>query len=176
MVSQFNHAYDPVGQMRQWQQQQNSTNAHNDYDYDLAGQLTSAQNDSGSSFKAYISGSVNPGDVVSVTAYDATLTGTMPVGQETASYTVMGGDTASTIATALASDISSTMSNISVTASATGSVITINTDPDYATSFTSEVTGVGATDTISLSQSQPIQPLHKQLYYNVSVRSVALIS
>ena len=165
MVSQFNHAYDPAGQMRQWQQQQNSTNIHNDYDYDLAGQLVSAQNDSGSSFKAYISGSVNPGDVVTVTAYDASLTGTVPVGQETASYTVMGGDTASTIATALASDISSTMSNISVTASATGSVITINTDPDYTTSFTCEVTGVGATDTISLSQSQPIQPLHKQLYY-----------
>ncbi len=166
LLSQFNYAYDPAGQIRQWQQKQNGISTHNDYTYDSAGQLTSANADSGSSFNAYISGSVHAGDVVSVTAYDASLTGTMPVGQETASYTVSGGDTASSIAGSLASNINSAMSNISVTAAATGSVITISTSPNYTTSFTCAVTGAGATDTISLSQSQAIQPLSKQLYYN----------
>lgn len=162
IVSQFNYAYDPAGQIRQWQQQQNSGNEHNDYGYDLVGQLTSAQSDSGSAFNAYISGSVHAGDVVSITAYDASLTGS--AGQETASYTVSGGDTASSIATALATAINSAMSNISVTATATGSVIAISTSPNYTTSFSCAVTGAGATDTISLSQSQPIAPLHTQLY------------
>ena len=162
LVSQFNYAYDPAGQIKQWQQQQNGGNEHNDYGYDLAGQLTSAQSDSGSAFNAYISGSVHAGDVVSVTAYDASLTGS--AGQETATYTVGGGDTASSIASSLASNINSAMSNISVTAAATGSVIAISTSPNYTTSFSCAVTGAGATDTISLSQSQPIAPLHKQLY------------
>ncbi|MBX9878275.1 MAG: hypothetical protein K2Y22_07430 [Candidatus Obscuribacterales bacterium] len=171
MVSQFNYAYDPAGQIRQWQQQQNAGNIHTDYDYDLAGQLTSAQSDSGSIFKAYIGGAVHAGDVVSVTAYDASLTGTVPVGQETASYTVTGGDTASSIATALASSINSTMSNISATASSSGSMVTISTSPNYTTSFTCAVTGAGATDTIALSQSSAISPLHKQNYYKYDCAS-----
>lgn len=169
LVSQFNYAYDPAGQIRQWQQQQNAGNAHYDYGYDTAGQLTSAQSDSGSTFNAYISGSVHAGDVVSVTAYDASLTGS--AGQETASYTVVGGDTASSIASSLASNINSAMSNISVTASASGSVITISTSPNYTTSFSCAVTGTGATDTIALSQSQAIAPLHTQAYYNYDCAS-----
>lgn len=164
-MSQFNYAYDQAGQIRQWQQQQNGANTHYDLGYDQAGQLTSAQSDAGSSFSAYISGTVHAGDVVSVTAYDASLTGTSPPGQETASYTVTGGDTATTIASQLASNIASAMSNINVTTSASGSVTTINTSPSYCTSFTAEVSGTGATDTIALSQSQAIQPLHSQLYY-----------
>ncbi len=104
----------------------------------------------------YISGTPHTGDVVSITAYDASLTGTIPVGQETASYTVMGGDTSANIATNLASNIGTTMSNISVTASATGSVISISTSPNYCTQFTCAVTGAGATDTISLSSSSAI--------------------
>ena len=58
------------------------------------------------------------------------------------------------------------MSNISATASASGSVISISTSASHATQFTCAVTGTGATDTISISSSSPIQPLHKQLYYN----------
>ncbi len=78
----------------------------------------------------------------------------------------MGGDTSANIATNLASNIGTAMSNISVTASATGSVISISTSPNYCTQFTCAVTGGGATDTISLSSSSAIQSLHKQLYYN----------
>ena len=166
LLSQFNYAYDSAAEITQWQQQQNSGNAHFDLGYDTASQLTSALSDSGSAFNAYISGTPHAGDVVSITAYDASLTGTIPVGQETASYTVMGGDTSANIATNLASNIGTTMSNISVTASATGSVISISTSPNYCTQFTCAVTGAGATDTISLSSSSAIQSLHKQLYYN----------
>ncbi len=165
-LSQFNYAYDSAAEITQWQQQQNSGNAHFDLGYDTASQLTSALSDSGSAFNAYISGTPHTGDVVSITAYDASLTSTIPVGQETASYTVMGGDTSANIATNLASNIGTAMSNISVTASATGSVISISTSPNYCTQFTCAVTGGGATDTISLSSSSAIQSLHKQLYYN----------
>ena len=84
-----------IGEITQWQQQQNSTNNHLGLGYDSASQLNTACFDSGSAFNAYISGTVHAGDVVSITAYDASLTGTTPVGQETASYTVTGGDTSS---------------------------------------------------------------------------------
>ncbi len=72
---------------------------------------------------------------------------------------------ASTIATHLATNIGTAMSNISVTASATGATVSISTSPSYCTQFTCAVTGMGATDTIALSGSSPIQNLHKQLYY-----------
>ena len=165
-LSQFNYAYDSAGEITQWQQQQNSTNTHLDLGYDPASQLTAAPFDSGSAFNAYISGTPHVGDVVSVTAYDASLTGTVPVGQETASYTVAIGNTSANIASGLATSIGTAMSNISATASASGSVISISTSASHATQFTCAVTGTGATDTISISSSSPIQPLHKQLYYN----------
>ena len=101
---------------------------------------------------------------MSLTAFDASLTGS--AGQETASYTVAGGNTSANIASGLATAINSAMSNISVTASASGSVIAINTSDSFTTSFTCAVTGSSATDTIALSQSQPGSTLHKQLYYN----------
>ena len=134
--------------------------------YDLAGQLTAAPSDSGSTFKAYISGTPKAGDAVSVTAYDAALTGTTPPGQETASYSVQSGDTSATIASNLASNIATTMSNIGVTASASGPVITITTSASKATQFTSAVSGTAATDTISLSGASANGNLHKQLYYS----------
>jgi RHS repeat-associated protein len=164
-LSQFNYAYNPVGEITQWLQTQNGTTTHLSPGYDLAGQLTAAPSDSGTTVNAYISGTPNAGDVVSVTAYDASLTGTTPPGQETASYTVQSGDTSADIASALASNIGTAMSNISVTASASSAVITINTSSNNATSFTAAVTGTGVTDTISLSASTPLQPLHNQLYY-----------
>jgi RHS repeat-associated protein len=166
VLSQFNYAFDAQGQIKQWQQQQNSTNVHQSLAYDLAGQLIAATNDSGSSFNAYVSGTIHAGDVVSITAYDASLTGSSPPGQETASYTVLSTDTASSIASSLSTSINSTFSNISATASATGTVIAISTSPSYCTQFTCAVSGAGATDTISLSGSTPVQNLHKQLYYS----------
>ncbi|HEY9684034.1 MAG TPA: RHS repeat-associated core domain-containing protein [Oculatellaceae cyanobacterium] len=171
LLSQFNYAYDAQGQIKQWQQQQNSTNIHQSLGYDLAGQLTAVTNDSGSAFKAYVSGTVHAGDIVSLTAYDASLTGTTPPGQESASHTVVATDTASTIASSLATSINSNFNNINVTASASGSVITISTSPSYCTQFTCAVAGSGATDTISLSASSPIANLHKQLYYSYDCAS-----
>jgi RHS repeat-associated protein len=165
VLSQFNYAYNSAGEIKQWQQQQNSTNSHYDLGYDAASQLTSAVVDSGSSFKIYISGTVTAGDVLSVTAYDASLTGSS--GQETASYTVQSGNSLGTIATNLASNIATTMSNLSVTTSVTASsaVITVNTSSNFATSLRVSHSA-GATETIALSESSPVKNLHKQYYYN----------
>jgi RHS repeat-associated protein len=165
VLSQFNYAYNSAGEIKQWQQQQNSTNSHYDLGYDAASQLTSAVVDSGSSFKIYISGTATAGDVLSVTAYDASLTGSS--GQETASYTVQSGNSLGTIATNLASNIATTMSNLSVTTSVTASsaVITVNTSPNFATSLRVSHSA-GATETIALSESSPVKNLHKQYYYD----------
>ncbi|MBX9723830.1 MAG: hypothetical protein K2X81_20655, partial [Candidatus Obscuribacterales bacterium] len=91
------------------------------------------------------------------------LTGTSPVGQETASYTVLTGNNAATVATNLASSINSTMSNIGVSDSASGSVISITAPSDRAATFSCDAPGND--ETIALSGSTPIADLHKQLYY-----------
>ncbi len=165
-LSKFAYAYNSAGEITQWQQLQNSVNTHLGLAYDNAGQLITAVSDSGTLFKAYIAGTPHAGDVVSVTAYDASLTGTTPVGQETASYTVVGGDTSATIATNLASAITSVMgTNLGLSASASGKVISITTSATRATQFTSAVSGVGATDTIIMDRGQPSGNRHSQLYY-----------
>ncbi len=165
-LSKFAYAYNSAGEITQWQQLQNSVNTHLGLAYDNAGQLITAVSDSGTQFKAYVAGTPHTGDVVSVTAYDASLTGTTPVGQETASYTVVGGDTSATIATNLASAITSVMgTNLGLSASASGKVISITTSATRATQFTSAVTGAGATDTIIMDRGQPSGNRHSQLYY-----------
>lgn len=156
LLSQFNYAFDSAGQIRQWQQQQNSTNVHQSLGYDFASQLTSASNDSGSSFKTYITSSPSVPETFSITAYDASLTGTTPAGQETASYSASAGATPATIASNLAASINSTMSNIGVTASASGSSIGINTSALDATSFSA---GNGTSINISSTAVYPISAL-----------------
>ena len=175
-LSQFNHAYNAAGEMTQWLQIQNGgQKKHFSLGYDLASQLIAATSDTGSTINAYISGTVHAGDVVSITGYDASLTGTTPQGQEAASYTVQSGDTASTIASNLVHNGSSTGlndvmgSNLGVSASSSGAVITISQSssaPIYCTQFTCAVTGSGATDTISLGASGAKPNLHKQQYFN----------
>jgi RHS repeat-associated protein len=174
-ISQFNYAYDAAGQLKQWLQNQNSTETHFSLGYDLASQLSASTSDSGSTINAYISGTVHAGDLITITAYDALLTGTTPKGQETASYTVQVGDTASSIASSLVHNGSSTGindvmgSNLGISASSSGAVITISQSsatPTFCTQFTCAVSGVGATDTIALGASSPKANLHKQLYYN----------
>ena len=86
IISQFNQAYDSAGEIKQWLQNQNSTNTHLSLGYDQASQLTGSTSDEGSQSNVYISGTPHAGDVVSLTAYDASLTGTTPKGQETATY------------------------------------------------------------------------------------------
>ncbi len=104
---------------------------------------------SGTSFNVYISGTASASENLSITAYDASLTSTTPVGQETATCSVNSGDTASVMASNLASSINSSMSNIGVLASATGSVLSISTSPNNATSFSTSRTGNGASISVS---------------------------
>ena len=96
-LSQFTNAYDPAGEITQWQQNQNSTNTHLTPGYDLASQVTSSPSDSGAVTTAYVGGTVTTSDVLTLTAYDPSLGG----GSESVSYTVTGGDTLTTVATAL---------------------------------------------------------------------------
>ncbi len=149
MLSQFNYAYNAAGEITQWQQQQNSKNTHLGLEYDLAGQLVSANSDSGTSFDVYISGTASASETLSITAYDASLSSTTPVGQETATCSVNSGDTAAVMASNLASSINSSMNNIGVSASAAGSVVSINTSPNNATSFSTSRTGNGAAISVS---------------------------
>ncbi len=144
VLSQFNYGYNAAGEITQWQQQQNSTNKHFTLGYDLASQLTAAPTDSGSQFKIYVSGTTSASETFSVTAYDASLTGTTPVGQETATYNASASASPSTVATNLASQINSVMgSNLGISASASGGVVTVNTSPSYTTSFSVGRTGQG---------------------------------
>lgn len=169
LLSQFNYAFNAAGEITQWQQKQNAGNIHQSPGYDLAGQLIACPIDSGSVFRVYISGTANAGDTVSVTAYDASLTGTTPVGQETASYPVVAGDTPSLIAAELANRMNSVMSNINISALASGSAISVTTSPNHATQFSCEATG--AATIIALGQSSPVPGLHKQLYYSYDCAS-----
>ncbi len=105
-------------------------------------------------------------ETVSITAYDASLTGTTPVGQETANFSASSGANPSTIATGLASAIGTVMgTNLGISAAASSGVVTINTSPNHATQFSVSISGTGATNTITLSGSSPTPNLHKQLYY-----------
>src|SRR5207253_2311287 len=47
-LSQFDYGYNPAGEITQWQQQQNGGNDFHNFQYDLAGQLTTDQVGSGS--------------------------------------------------------------------------------------------------------------------------------
>ncbi|MBX9571394.1 MAG: LysM peptidoglycan-binding domain-containing protein [Candidatus Obscuribacterales bacterium] len=144
VLSQFNYGYDAAGQITQWQQQQNSINKHYTMGYDHANQLIAAPTDSGSQYKIYISGTTSAAEIFSVTAYDASLTGTTPIGQETATFNASGGLSASAVATNLASQINSVMgSNLGIVASASGGVVTVTTSPNYTTSFTASRSGQG---------------------------------
>ncbi len=170
VLSQFNYGYNAAGEIAQWQRQQHNAttlaNNHLDLGYDDASQLIAATSDSGSTFKIYLSGNANVAETVSVTAYDASLTGTTPVGQETANFSTSSGASPSTIATGLASAIGTVMgTNLGISASASSGVVTINTSPNHATQFSVSISGTGATNTITLSGSSPTSNLHKQLYY-----------
>ena len=93
-----------------------------------------------------LGGSATAGDVVSVTVQNANLAG----GQETAQYTVAGGNTLTNVAAGLASAINAdtNLSAIGVGASSSSAVLTVSTDTSYTVS-----TSGGATETISAGTS-----------------------
>lgn len=97
--------------------------------------------------KATIAGSVTASDVLTITVQDAALSG----GQKSVNYTVVGGDTVTTIATALKNAINgdSALAAIGVKAVSSGAVITLLTTSVNNTNFTSSTSG-GATETITI--------------------------
>jgi RHS repeat-associated protein len=96
---------------------------------------------------AAIGGSKTTGDVLTITVFDAGLSG----GSEPVNYTVASGDNLATIASSIASAINgdSNLSGIGVTASATSTVVNITSTSTNATMYTQSVSS-GATETITL--------------------------
>ncbi len=97
---------------------------------------------------AAIGGNKAAGDVLTLTVYDAGLSG----GTQAVSYTVLSSDTLKTIATALATAINgnSNLSGIGVTAAANSTVVNIKSASINATSY-AESTNGGAKETITLA-------------------------
>jgi RHS repeat-associated protein len=95
-----------------------------------------------------IGGTVTVGNTLTITVNDAALAG----GTRSDTYTVVGGDTLTTIATTLAAAINadSNLSAIGVTASSNGPVILISSTSVNQTTYSSS-TSVGATETISIA-------------------------
>jgi RHS repeat-associated protein len=98
-----------------------------------------------------IGGTVTAGNVLTLTVNDAALSG----GTRSNSYTVIGGDTLTTIATALKNAINAdiNLAAIGVTAISTGPVILISSKSANMTSYTSSTSG-GATETIAIAFSK----------------------
>jgi len=173
-ISQFSYRYDPAGQIKQWQQLQGNTSLNYALDYDQAGQLVSAAASGGplspnylkQYYYAYdsasnrtgvqtstvtrgrITGAITAGNVLTVTVTDQALTS----GSKAINYTVVGGDTLSTIATKMAAAIAADadMINIGVTASANAAVLSIKSASPNVTSYSASTSG-GATASITLN-------------------------
>jgi hypothetical protein len=97
---------------------------------------------------ATIGGSKTTGDTVSLTVFDAALTG----GFKTITYTVLSADTLSTIAAGLTAAVNadSDLTSLGVTATSAGAVITMKSTSDNAITY-SQSTSSGATETMTLS-------------------------
>ncbi len=173
-ISQFSYRYDPAGQIKQWQQLQGNTSLNYALDYDQAGQLVSAAASGGplspnylkQYYYAYdsasnrtgvqsstvtrgrVTGTVTAGNVLTVTVTDQALSS----GSKAINYTVVGGDTLSTIATKMAAAIASDadMISIGVTASANASILSIKSASPNVTSYAASTSG-GATASITLN-------------------------
>ncbi len=172
-LSQFNYAQDPTGQITRWMQQQKSRHMGFGLDYDAAGQLTAAVSGKGvlpapfadQHFFSYdsaanrtgvqtsqvqnlvIGGSKTTSDVITVTATDSGLSG----GTEAVAYTVLSGDTLTTIAANLAATISanSDCQSVGIDAVSSGTTVTIRSKSPNVTTFATSLSG-GATETASL--------------------------
>ena len=97
---------------------------------------------------ASVGGSKTTGDVMTIKVYDPALAG----GTETVTYTVLAGDTLTTIATGIKSAINADAHLITLGATATsaGQVVAIKSTSTNATTYTQSVS-TGATETITLA-------------------------
>ncbi len=102
---------------------------------------------------AAIGGTKHTGDVLTITVYDAGLSG----GSKAKTYTVGSTDTLSTIASGLASAISSdsTLSALGIIASAASTVVNLSSTSNNLTTYTSSLSG-GSTETVTLGTSTGI--------------------
>ncbi|MGD9680435.1 MAG: transposase [Candidatus Obscuribacterales bacterium] len=98
-----------------------------------------------------IGGTKTTSDQISLVVYDADLSG----GSKTVTYTVQAGDTLSTIASGLASAVSSDtdLQAIAVSASSSGTVVTIESNSVNSTTYRA-TTSSGATETALLGLPQ----------------------
>lgn len=166
LLSEFNYSYDPAGQITQWPQIQNNASQFYNLGYDRAGQLTKAQSGSGappsSAFlnqnyyaydvasnrtavqktavqKATIGGTITIGNTVTVTVADPALSG----GSEAVVYTIVSGDTTTTVATKLAAAITADakLQAIGVNAVSSGTTVSLKSGSPNITTYTKAVTG-----------------------------------
>lgn len=99
-------------------------------------------------WNATIGGTVTTGNVVTLTANDAGL----PGGQQSVNYTVIGGDTLTSIAIGLAAAVNanSNLAAIGIVGYSNGPVVSVSTSPGNTTTFSGSV-NMGATVSISLA-------------------------
>ena len=99
---------------------------------------------------AAVGGSATAGDTVSITVYDAGLSG----GSKTETYTVLSGDSPQSIATGLAGVINgdSSLSSIGISATAVSAVVNIVSTSINSTTYSKTLSG-GATETLTLAYS-----------------------
>jgi RHS repeat-associated protein len=102
---------------------------------------------------AAIGGSKTTGDTVTLTVYDAALTG----GTESVTYTVLSGDTLTSIASGLAAAVNadSNLSVLGVTATSVSTVVNVSSTSLNATTYSKSTSG-GATETIALGISTSV--------------------
>ncbi|MBP6350409.1 MAG: LysM peptidoglycan-binding domain-containing protein [Candidatus Obscuribacter sp.] len=102
---------------------------------------------------AVIGGTKTTGDVLTITTFDPALAG----GSKAVSYTVLAGDTLTSITTNMASAINAdtALQAIAVTATSSGTVLNIKSASANATTYTKSTSG-GATETIALAPSTSV--------------------
>lgn len=99
---------------------------------------------------AVVGGTKTTGDVLTITVYDAGLSG----GSEAVAYTILSGDNLTSIATNMAAAINAdtNLQNINVTATSSGAVVFVDSSSISATTYTKSLSG-GATETLALGPS-----------------------
>jgi RHS repeat-associated protein len=172
-ISQYGHVFDPAGQITQWQQLQGKNSTSYSLGYDQAGQLTTSQGSGGNPSPSYlkqnyyaydlasnrignqsssvtrvgIGGTVTTGNTITLTVTNSALTG----GSEAVTYTVVAGDTLSSIAANLASAVTrdSALQAAGINAAANGSVLSVKSVSPNVTSYAGSTSG-GATETVTV--------------------------
>ena len=176
VLSQFNYAHDAEGQITRWLQQQKSSHQSFALEYDPAGQLVSAVSGQGTQTPPFanqhffnydtaanrtavqtsqvqnvvIGGTKTTNDVITVNVFDSALTG----GTVAVQYTVLAGDTLSSIATNLAATITATanLQAAGIDAVAGGTTISLRSKSPNVTTYTTGLSG-SATETATVGMN-----------------------